>query len=179
MISTTLSLAALGLLGHAGHDHGLTAGLMHPLTGLDHVLAIVAVGLWSSQLSGRARLMGPLAFAAAMAAGFGLGAAGVGLPAVEPVILASVLALGLLVAWARRAPASLGLGLVALAGVAHGHAHGAEVGGAVAGYALGMLLTTAGLMAFGHVAGRLAPNRLALRLGGLGIAATGVVLMVA
>ncbi len=132
-------------------EHGsFMAGFSHPLTGLDHIVVMVAVGLWAAMIGGRAIWMVPTAFVGSMAVGFALALFGVSLPFVEPVILASVVALGLLVAAAVRLPASIGMLIVGVFAVFHGHAHGTEVGAAtMAGYGIGFSLATALL----HLAG--------------------------
>ncbi|HYE46783.1 MAG TPA: HupE/UreJ family protein, partial [Caulobacter sp.] len=94
-------------------EAGLAAGFAHPLLGLDHVLAMVAVGLWASQLGGRALWLVPASFVAVMGLGAALGTA-VALPAVELGIVGSVLVLGVLVASAARLPAAAGAALVAV-----------------------------------------------------------------
>ncbi|MBZ8140980.1 urease accessory protein UreJ [Rubrivivax gelatinosus] len=176
------ALAAAPAMAHTGHDtNTLAAGLAHPL-GLDHLLAMVAVGLWSAAaLQGAQRLAGPALFMAALLGGAVAGAAGVGHALVEPAIAASVVVLGLMLAFARRLPASAGLLLVAVAGSLHGLAHGAELpaAGGFAGYALGFLAATALLHAIGLAA---APRLLALpavvwrALSG-GVALAGVLLL--
>ena len=109
--------------------HGsLAAGATHPLFGLDHVLAMVAVGLWAGQTGGRAVWAAPAAFIAAMVAGYGLALAGLTVPMAEPMILASVVAIGLLAASAARMPAGLVAGAAAVFGLFHGAAHGGELG---------------------------------------------------
>lgn len=153
LIAAGLALMPAAALAHPGHgpEAGAFAhGLLHPLTGLDHLLAMVAVGLWAALAGGRALWALPLAFVAAMLAGFGLGAAGIALPAVEPAILASVVVIGALVALAVRLPLPAAVALVALFGLAHGHAHGTEGPAAgLAGYAAGFTLATAALHAAG------------------------------
>lgn len=174
VIAAGLLLAAAGSAfahpGHVGADGagqaGIVAGFAHPL-GLDHLLAMVAVGLWSaSALPAPRRLHGPLAFLAAMVAGAVLGR-GLALPAVvEPALALSVLMFGGLVALPRLLSAGTGLALVALAGALHGLAHGAELPAAsgFAGYAFGFVATTALLHAAGLALGgqlRMLPQRLA------------------
>ncbi len=159
--------------------HGsLLAGFTHPLAGLDHLLAMVAVGLWAAQAGGRARLLVPAAFVTTMAAGFALAVSGVGLPFVEPAILASVVALGLLVAMAVRLDLALSAAVVGVFALFHGHAHGAELGAAgAAAFGLGFAVATALLHAAGIGLG-LAVARLPLAtrlLGGL-TAGTGLAL---
>jgi urease accessory protein len=138
---------------HTGLEHAFSfgSGFAHPWTGLDHMLAMVAVGLWAGLNGGRALWAWPAAFVGVMLAGGALGMAGVAVPMVEPGILASVIALGLLVLAAARLPVALGAALVAVFAVLHGHAHGAELpsGAAAATYAAGFALATALLHALG------------------------------
>jgi urease accessory protein len=164
--------------------HGFAGnGWMHPLTGLDHMLAMVAVGLWSAQLGGRALALVPMVFVAAMAFGSIAGFQQWPMPAVESVIAMSVLALGGAIALQSRAAWPLA-GLASLVfGLAHGYAHGAEMPLAAdgLGYAAGFLLTTAGLHVAGAVAGLLVLEQPAgrrwLRGGGALVAAAGVALL--
>lgn len=143
---------------HAGHDSGapFISGLTHPIGGLDHVLAMVAVGLWAASVGGRAIWALPAAFVAAMVAGGALGAAHIGLPLVEPTILASSIIVGVAIAIAARLPLSMMLVMVAAFGLVHGHAHGAEgpLHG-LAAYAVGFSVATAALHAAGLMLGRL------------------------
>ncbi|MCS6810836.1 MAG: HupE/UreJ family protein [Tepidimonas sp.] len=137
-------------LAHTGADagahHGWLAGLLHPLTGLDHLAVMVAVGLWSA-LSARQRWLAPLAFASVLSLGALAAQAGLAVPLVEPMIAASLLVVGLLIA----AHIALPQGVVALlvAGFAwfHGAAHGQELSGLPA--LAGMVVSTALL----HIAG--------------------------
>lgn len=158
---------------------GFTAGLGHPLFGPDHLLAMVAVGLWAAQLGGRAIWQVPAAFVVALSLGAGLALAGVALPAVEPGIMASVLVLGLLVAGAVRLPAAAGMAVVGLFALCHGHAHGAEMPAAAHPllYGLGFVLATIALHAVGVALG-LAAARLAApaasRYAGAAVAAAGL-----
>jgi urease accessory protein len=148
--------------------HGsIAAGLSHPLFGADHVLAMVAVGLWAAQIAsvpGRKAALAivPATFVATMAAGFALALAGIHLPFVEPGILASVIGLGLLVAMAVRLPVAMSAAIVAVFALFHGHAHGAELGAAGAWkFGVGFVISTAFLhvagIAIGLAAGRAAP----------------------
>jgi urease accessory protein len=138
-----LILTPSAALAHPGHGGaGLWDGMAHPLGGADHLLAMVALGLLAAQLGGRAMLALPMAFVAAMVLGAGLGAGGVALAGVEPMILASVVVLGALVALALRPHLGLVVAMAALFGAAHGWAHGAE-GGTLGAYALGFATTTA------------------------------------
>ncbi|MFD2238404.1 HupE/UreJ family protein [Aureimonas populi] len=167
-------------LDPAGHG-SFMAGFTHPLFGLDHILAMVAVGLWAAMLGGRSRWRVPAVFVGTMAAGFALALAGVPLPFVEPAILASVVALGLLVAMAARVPAAGCALIVGGFALFHGHAHGGEIGGAdVFGYGAGFVLATAMLHGSGIALGLglarfgAAPARWL----GAATAAAGLVLMV-
>ena len=143
----------------AGATHGFLAGIAHPIGGLDHVGAMVAVGLWAAQLGGRALWAVPLAFVAMMAGGSLLGFGefgGFALPYAEQGIAVSVLLLGLLIAAALRLPTGLGAGLVGLFALFHGYAHGAEMPANAAGltYGAGFILATAGLHVAGIVGGQ-------------------------
>jgi len=150
-------LASTPALAHTGATSGASflSGFAHPLGGVDHLLAMVTVGLWAALAGGRALWLWPTAFVAAMLAGGALGMAGVPLPLVEPGILASTVVLGALVAFAVNAPTALGAALIALFGLAHGHAHGAEMPSlsGPAAYAFGFALATAILHALGLALG--------------------------
>lgn len=153
----SLALAAGSAAAHPGHEHGLLAGLAHPIAGADHLLAMVAVGVWSAAaLPAARRWAGPAAFVAAMLAGAVAGAAGLTIAGVETGIAASVVLLGLMLAAVGRAPASLGLALVAVAASLHGLAHGAELpaGASFAAYAAGFVASTTALHLGGLAIGR-------------------------
>ena len=132
-------------------EHGsCMAGLSHPLFGLDHILAMVAVGLWAAMTGGRAVYLVPLSFVAMMGGGFLLALLGAPLPFVEPAILASVIVLGLLIAAAAKLPTTVGMTIVGLFALFHGYAHGGELGAATQlEYGLGFAVATAIL----HIAG--------------------------
>lgn len=161
-------LAALALLAapalafaHPGHgEHGLVAGLAHPLTGLDHLLAMFAVGLWAAQQQGAARLALPCTFVGTMLVGGLLGFEGLQLPFMETGIAASVLALGLCVALAVRPPLPLAMAATALFALAHGVAHGLELPDLSSPwlYALGFVAATAALHAAGYALVRFLPQ---------------------
>lgn len=186
-----LTAAALlaGLAGaaqaHTGHGtHSLMEGLAHPF-GLDHLLAMLAVGVWSvSALPQGKAWWGPATFLLALVASAALGAAGVTVPYLEQAIALSVVLFGAMLVLASRAmPVALGLGLVAAASALHGLAHGAETPATgFAGYAAGFMLTTAVLHIVGVGVGLAIQRWLGQRrgavLGGLGaaLAAAGVVL---
>lgn len=136
------------------------AGVAHPLSGADHMLAMIAVGLWAAQIRGRACWAIPAAFVSLMILGFVLAIAGAPLPFVEPGILASVIGLGLLVALAVRLPAAISAMIVGAFALFHGHAHGSELGTATAlTYGLGFLVATAMLHVVGIALGLLAGSR--------------------
>ena len=149
--SAAVSTGASAHLGtDAGVHHAFLDGLVHPLTGMDHLAAMVAVGLWSAMTARRVWLA-PIAFAGMLLVGALLGLGGLELPAVEPMIAASLLVLGLLVATQAKLPAALATGLVGAFAVFHGVAHGTELAGGDNGWLplVGMLVATAGL----HLAG--------------------------
>jgi urease accessory protein len=182
--SRTFALAALILFAgsasaHTG-DHAVTGfagGLAHPLLGLDHLLAMIAIGLWAAQQGGRKLWAVPAAFVGAMILGGGLAWSGIALPHVETAIALSVLVLGLLVATRRRWAATAGMAIAAGFALFHGYAHGLEMPltASPALYALGFVLTTLGLHATG-IAGSLI-GRHAAQWAGAGIAAAGLALV--
>lgn len=183
------SLSALTLLfipglafAHTGHaTTGLLAGLSHPLGGLDHLLAMLAVGLWAAQQQGQARWALPVTFVASLLFGGLLGFAGTQMPLLETGIAGSVLALGLLVALAARLPLAVALGLAALFGLSHGVAHGLELPGAASPltYASGFIAATALLHASGYALARYLPLATAglVRLAGASTAGAGLWLL--
>jgi urease accessory protein len=134
-----------------GDVTGFWHGLEHPLGGLDHMLAMVAVGLWAAQIGGKALWMVPGAFVLSMAGSSVVGHFGLPLPGVEQGILASDLILGLLLLFAARLPLAASTGIVALLAIVHGYAHGAEMPSTASGlaYGFGFVLSTASL----HLAG--------------------------
>ena len=149
VITLAATLPAFAHLDPAEHG-SFAAGFSHPLFGLDHILAMVAVGLWAAIQGGRAVWMVPAAFLGTMALGFAAAIAGVPLPFVEPVILASVIFIGIAVALALPVPTAAVAGLVGFFAFFHGHAHGGELGEAGAWqFAIGVLLATAALHAAG------------------------------
>lgn len=164
--------------GHDGHDltWDFTSGAAHPLSGWDHLLAMIAVGLWAAQLGGRSRWLVPAAFVSVMALGAVLGHAGLALPGVEQGIAASILILGLLIAAAVRLPAPAGMALVGIFALFHGVAHGAEMPATAGGlsYGAGFIVATAGLHAVGLGLGfALQKQRTVARLAGGAVALAG------
>lgn len=178
--------AAFPVLAHEGqgpHIHGYADGFLHPFTGWDHILAMLAVGLWAAQQGKRAVWLVPTVFVGVMALSGLAGHQGLYLPLglIESGILASVLVLGLLIATATRMPLWAGGLLVGVFAASHGLAHGIEgAGGRFATYGLGFVLATALLhgagIASGLLAGRYGQSAL-LRAAGGAIALLAIVLM--
>lgn len=165
-----------------GPASGFVAGLLHPVLGLDHLLAMVAVGVWGAFL-GRPLIWAlPVAFPMMMVIGGVLGIAGIDLPAVEPGVALSVVLLGAVIAAAWRAPVPVALVLIAFFGILHGHAHGTELpqSASPAAYASGFVLTTGALHLAGVLFGlvdRMPRGRMLLRLSGAAVGAVGLVLL--
>ena len=181
IVPASLTLFAGTASAHTG-DHAVTgfvSGLAHPFMGLDHLFAMIAVGLWAAQQGGRALWAVPAAFVGAMLVGGGLAASGLTLPHVETGIAASLLVLGLLIATRRQWAVTAGMALAAGFALFHGYAHGLEMPLAASPmlYALGFMLATVTLHGAG-ILGRLAGRR-AVALAGAGIAATGLALIFA
>jgi urease accessory protein len=184
-----LAIAVL-VLASPAHAHiidadgaGLAQGFSHPFIGLDHILVMVAVGIWAAQVGRPSLWVLPVAFPLAMAGGALLGVAGVPVPGVEAGIAASVLGLGLLIAFQAKPPFALSIALVALFALFHGHSHGTELPQAASPvlYGLGFVLATAVLHAIGLGIGlvmRLPKGMTAVRVGGGAIAAAGIALFI-
>jgi urease accessory protein len=182
--AATMALLAGPAAAHTGSATvvGFISGFLHPIGGLDHVLAMVAVGMLAALIGGRALWLVPASFLGAMVIGSALGFS---LPFVELGIVASVVVLGAIVALAPRVPVTVAMALAAAFGMFHGHAHGAEMPAAVSPvlYGLGFVAATATLHLIGVGVGlaseRLAQGggRAALRLGGGAVAALGLVLV--
>jgi urease accessory protein len=186
---TGLSVFVLALtfasptFAHTGHDvTGFASGLAHPVFGLDHLLAMVTVGLWAGLVGGRSLWIWPASFVGAMVMGGALAMTGVMLPGVELVIGVSVVALGLAVALGLKPQIVLGAVLIALFGLAHGHAHGLEAPpSGNGGYVAGFVLATVALHGIGLAVAAATHTRYAATitrvLGGVA-ASAGVVLAV-
>jgi urease accessory protein len=169
---------------HPGHgDNGLMAGISHPIGGLDHLLAMLAVGLWAAQQKGAARWALPCTFVGIMLLGGLLGFEGLNLPALESGIAASVFALGLAVALAVRPPLFMAVIATALFALFHGVAHGLELPEMSSpwAYAAGFVAATAALHAIGYAVVRLLPTAAAplVRVAGGISAVTGLWLFAA
>lgn len=149
-LSPTLAFAHTGI----GHAAGFFHGFEHPIGGIDHVLAMVAVGVFAFVLGGRALWLVPLSFVGMMIAGFALGIAQVQAPFAEMGIALSSVVIGGAAASGRPMPVALAMGLVGVFAIFHGHAHGAEMPDTASGltYALGFLIATALLHAAGILA---------------------------
>ncbi|MHB1216095.1 MAG: HupE/UreJ family protein [Thiobacillus sp.] len=182
--SRMLALVVLSLFAGAASAHtgthpptGFAGGLAHPLLGVDHLLAMIAVGLWAAQQGGRALWAVPAAFVGTMGLGGALAWSGGALPQVEGIIALSVLVLGLLIATRRQWPVAAGMAVAAAFALFHGNAHGLEMPQATSpmAYALGFVLATVFLHGVG-IAGSLL-GRHAVRLTGIGFAAAGLALM--
>lgn len=167
---------------HPGHGSGTMAGIAHPLLGLDHLLAMLAVGVWAAQLGGRAKWLVPASFVALMVLAGSVGMTSIALPMVESGIATSVLLLGLLIAFSVNVTPALGASIVGLFAVFHGYAHGAEMPplGTSWQYGFGFVLATAALHGLGLLLGRrLHKQGLWLRATGALVAASGVWMMAA
>ena len=183
LLTLTFFFAAASVASaHPGHSpaDGIVSGFSHPLGGWDHLLAMLAVGLWAAQLGGRAYWRVPAAFVGIMALTALIGNAVGPLPGIDPGIAATVVALGLLIASAARLPVGAGMALAGIFAAFHGFAHGAEMPATSTGlaYGAGMIAATALLHAAGVALGLGAArfSRETPRMIGWGIAAAGVVL---
>ena len=178
---TILPVAEAHTFGSQGA--GLMAGLTHPFVGLDHLLAMFAVGIWAGQLGGRAVWLIPLTFVSVMAVAATLASFGLLLPLMEPAIACSVLVLGLLIAGSVRLPTSVGVLLVSLFAVFHGYAHGLELPQAASPilYGAGFVLATALLHGIGiGFARNSSQHKMLQRIAGYSlIAASGLLLAAA
>jgi urease accessory protein len=155
-----LILASMAGAGEAAahpsitHSFSFAAGLSHPVSGLDHLLAMIAVGLWAALAGGRRIRIWPLAFVASMLVGGALAREGITIPNIEPAIATSVVILGIAIALLLELPAAAGAILIALFGMAHGYAHGVEApGSGWVLYTAGFIFATAVLHLIGIAAG--------------------------
>ncbi|MES2347515.1 MAG: HupE/UreJ family protein [Pseudomonadota bacterium] len=174
--TAVLMLASAAAAAHpqagGAHTHGFLDGFAHPFTGLDHLLAMLAVGGWSIRQYNATWL--PPTFLGMMLLGVATGAAGLAIPGLETGVALTVVLMGLLIAVAARLPAAVGATMVGAFALLHGNAHGHELPQAAS--AVGMLLASAALIYGGRLLGRVSPA-LALKVSGAMIAATGVMLV--
>jgi len=180
----TIALLAAPAWAHEqqGQAVGFVTGLLHPVSGLDHVLAMVAVGLWGAQLGAPAIWLLPITFPLVMAMGAMLGFLGVPVPGIEYGVAASGILLGAMVMFEVRPPLAGAALLVGFFAIFHGHAHGTELppGQSALLYSMGFVMATGGLHAAGIGIGtvhRWAPGRRLLRAAGAVVAAGGVFYM--
>lgn len=183
LIGLTLATIPAASLAHTGAaGHGFASGFAHPLAGLDHLLAMAAVGLWATQIGGRSLWAIPAAFLAVMGLGAMLAAYGAHLPLLEIGIAGSVVVFGLLVALAARLPLAVGAGLTGLLAIFHGFAHGAEMvpNASLLTYGSGFLAATAMLHGLGMALGSLrftGIGGILMRIAGGATASAGVFLL--
>ncbi len=180
-VGAALLLLPLAASAHIvpGSPHSFHDGFCHPLTGFDHLLAMVAVGLWASQYRGRAVWLIPLTFVSVMVLGGVLGVTGAYLPAAELAITASVLVLGGLIATMTRFHPTLAMMVVGFFAMFHGYAHGREMPAAASalGFSAGFVLATLLLHAAGLALGLTVKNQRAVRWAGAAIAASSICLI--
>ncbi|MEM7301537.1 MAG: HupE/UreJ family protein [Pseudomonadota bacterium] len=178
MIVAVVTLAVTGAAVAADVEGagGFLSGLLHPILGFDHLLAMIAVGLLSAQLGGRAVWTVPAAFVAFLALGGGLGLLDIGLPQVEGAIALSVLALGLAIALRASMPFVIAMGFVGFFAVFHGHAHGAEIPKLATPllYVAGFMIASAFLHIVGVTLGVLQKREMARALLGAGVTGIGL-----
>ncbi|HEY6859198.1 MAG TPA: HupE/UreJ family protein [Pseudolabrys sp.] len=178
-------LAPAAALAHPGHDGpgGIMYGFVHPVTGIDHVLAMIAVGVLAALYGGRALWLVPLSFVAAMAIAGVIGMAGIVIPVAEVGIGVSVVVLGLAIAFQLRPPTFVAMAVVGFFALFHGYAHGAELPDGITGlsFALGFLFATALLHGTGVglalLMQRQASSRRLLQVGGGAMALVGIAVL--
>jgi urease accessory protein len=188
LLAITVLLAPSVALAHPGHggDGNLVGGFIHPFGGIDHVLAMTAVGLFAAHLGGRALWAVPATFVAVMALGGVFGAAGVSQPFTETAIALSVLVFGIVIFSGMTPPVLTAMALVGIFAAFHGHVHGTEmpVGASGAVYGIGFMAATALLhglgITLGLAIGRFdeAPRRLVMQTCGVAIGLIGAALTV-
>jgi urease accessory protein len=182
LLTSTAAYAHTGVGDTTGFAHGFS----HPISGLDHVLVMVAVGLFAAHLGGRALWLVPLSFVSMMVVGGAVGMAGIELPFVEIGIALSVIVLGAAVAFGLHLPTIAAMALVGLFAIFHGHAHGMEMPESASGlaYAAGFVIAPAMLhicgIGLGLLLGRLGEargTRISRVVGGA-MSVTGVAILV-
>jgi len=185
LMATGLMVTATAASAHAGHDAGtgFTSGLLHPMLGLDHLLAMAAIGFWSVRQNATLKNSTPLFVIGGMVVGAGIAWGGLSLPGVETGIAVSVLLAGILIATMAKLPTAVGGSLVAAFMVFHGFAHGTEMpaGAALVAYLAGFSVATLALTLVGRGLGALmqkTDERVGRVLGGV-VAAAGALLAAA
>ena len=178
LIALLAATSAAAHVGHGSGGSGFPGGFMHPITGIDHLAAMVAVGLWGAQLRAPAVWLLPVTFPMIMAIGAFLGLLGLPLPAVEAGVALSGVVLGLCVALALRPPLWVALLIVATFGFLHGHAHGTAIplDGSPLSFGAGFVVATGLLHLTGILIGlalRWPAGAVAVRGGGVAIAFAG------
>lgn len=184
LASILLIMSATPAFAHVleGQAQGLLAGLRHPVSGADHVLAMIAVGLWGAQLGAPAIWLLPVTFPMVMAFGGFLGLVGIPVPGVEVGIALSAVLLGLMVAREAKPPLMLAALLVGFFAIFHGHAHGTELPAGQSGltYSIGFVMATGCLHGFGILLGaahKWAAGQVAIRVAGALVTLAGVVFL--
>lgn len=178
IVLSVLSATAWAHPGHGIEGGGFINGVLHPILGWDHVLAMVAVGLWAASFQGKARMAIPATFVLIMLLGFIFGTQGGGIPMMEQGIAASVLIIGLAAAWAQRIPATIAMVVVGAFALFHGVAHGTEWSGSAWQFGAGFMLSTIALHIAGYFGGvALRHNVWVTRMVGTLIGAVGLSLM--
>jgi urease accessory protein len=161
---------------HPGHElSGFISGVAHPFLGLDHILAMIAVGIWAAQIGGRAMWAVPCAFVGVMILGAIMGMSGLTIPAPEFGIALSVLLLGLLIAFKFKMNTGLGMTIVGVFALFHGYAHGVEMPQMISSslYAMGFICATAALHMLGVALGDSEKLNRVMRVAGVAIAMAG------
>ena len=177
-LSAGLLTTATPALAHTDTllQNSLLAGISHPFTGVDHLLAMLAVGIWAAMQKGKQQLAIPATFLILLLAGFMAALNGLQLPMVEGTIASSVLVMGLLIAGMVKLPTHFSLPLISLFALSHGFAHGSELGAATAAtFAVGFVGSSLILHLSGSVlVARLTQMPMLVRFGGAAMALTGV-----
>ncbi|MTI17939.1 HupE/UreJ family protein [Rhodobacteraceae bacterium RKSG542] len=177
MLKTIGLTAFLTVLASSANAHslmsangGVISGLLHPLSGVDHILAMVCAGVWASFLGRKSSFVLPVAFITAMTVGYALTFAGVTVPLIETGIVASVIAFGIAIAMSLKVSLVAGTAIIAFLALFHGAAHGVEAPvGSAAGYVIGFVAASFALVCSGVVMGKLGQSnagKLSLRVAG-------------
>ncbi|MFZ6765443.1 HupE/UreJ family protein [Undibacterium sp. Di26W] len=186
IIALSLAMTTLPASAHDSVLHTMNAlldGFLHPFTGFDHLLAMLAIGIWAAQQKHARAWLIPASFPLMMVAGGALALAGIALPGVEHGIAASVVVLGLLISFAVKLPVGAGMAMVSVFAVAHGYAHGQEMPANASAllYGSGFVVATVLIHVIGWMAGKTAQQWMASqlpRIAGAGIAMAGVFFLV-